>query len=130
MEQVEAAAAAVGMTRVELGNAGAGRRFYGVVNRLVVNPVARAMGIEASATRLEIIGSQLVGLAMLRYVLEVEPMASLSIAGWCRCSPHPCVPRCRATQPSRSPWRSSRSSPGEPVDCRSTCPARGSTLTG
>jgi hypothetical protein len=70
---------ALALVRGSVSNAGAGRRFYALVNRLVVNPVARAMGVEASATRLEIIGSQLVGLAMLRYVLEVEPIASLSI---------------------------------------------------
>ena len=70
---------ALALVRGSVSNAGAGRRFYALVNRLAVNPVARAMGIEASATRLEIIGSQLVGLAMLRYVLEVEPIASLSI---------------------------------------------------
>jgi hypothetical protein len=62
-----------------VSNAAAGRRFYALVNRLVLNPVARAVGIETSAVRLEIVGSQLIGLAMLRYVLKVEPIASLSV---------------------------------------------------
>jgi hypothetical protein len=70
---------ALALVRGSVSSSGAGRRFYALVNKTVVNPVARAMGIEASATRLEVVGSQLVGLAMLRYVLEVEPIASLSI---------------------------------------------------
>ena len=53
--------------------------FYALVNRLVVNPVARSMGVQTSAVRLELVGSQLIGLAMLRYVLEVEPIASLEV---------------------------------------------------
>jgi len=45
----------------------------------VLNPVARAMGVETSAIRLELVGAQLIGLAMIRYVLKVEPIASLSV---------------------------------------------------
>ncbi len=37
------------------------------------------MGVETSAIRMELVGSQLIGLAMLRYVLKVEPIASLDI---------------------------------------------------
>ena len=37
------------------------------------------MGVETSAVRLELVGSQLIGLAMIRYVLEVEPIASLDV---------------------------------------------------
>jgi hypothetical protein len=62
-----------------VSNAGAGRRFYALVNRAVVNPVARAMKVESSAVRMELVGSQLIGLAMIRYVLKVEPIASLDI---------------------------------------------------
>src|SRR3954465_8468285 len=70
---------ALALVRGSVGNAGAGRRFYALVNRLVLNPVARALGVESSAVRLELLGSQLIGLAMIRYVLEVEPIASLSV---------------------------------------------------
>ena len=45
----------------------------------MLHPLARALRLETSAVRLELVGSQLVGLAMLRYVLEVEPIASLDI---------------------------------------------------
>jgi hypothetical protein len=37
------------------------------------------MRVEASAIRMELVGSQLIGLAMIRYVLRVEPIASLDI---------------------------------------------------
>ena len=61
------------------GNARAGRALYRVVNRAVVTPAARAAGLQASATRTELVASQLIGLAMLRYVLQVEPVASMDV---------------------------------------------------
>ncbi len=70
---------ALALVRGSVTNARAGRRFYALINRVVLNPVARAMGVDSSAVRLELVGSQLVGLAMIRYVLKVEPIASLEI---------------------------------------------------
>jgi hypothetical protein len=70
---------ALALVQGSVGNARAGRRFYALVNRAVLNPVARSLGVESSAVRVELVGAQLVGLAMLRYVLEVEPIASLSV---------------------------------------------------
>lgn len=64
------------MVRSSVGSARAGRAFYQVLNRTVVNPAARATGVHASALRLELVCGQLVGLAMMRYVLQVEPVAS------------------------------------------------------
>ena len=64
------------LVRGSTGNARAGRAVYRMVNRTVVSPVARASGVQASAMKLELVASQLIGLAMLRYVIEVEPMAS------------------------------------------------------
>ena len=62
-----------------VSNAGAGRRFYALVNRLVLSPLLRAAGVQTSAVRIELVGAQLVGLAMMRYVLKVEPIASLDV---------------------------------------------------
>jgi hypothetical protein len=70
---------ALALVRGSVSNARAGRAFYALVNRVVVNPVARAMGVQSSAVRMELVGSQLIGLAMIRYVLKVEPIASLDI---------------------------------------------------
>jgi hypothetical protein len=64
------------MVRSSVGSARAGRAFYRVLNRTVVNPAARATGMHASALRYELVCGQLVGLAMMRYVLQVEPVAS------------------------------------------------------
>ena len=64
------------MVRSSVGSARAGRAFYRVLNRTVVNPAARATGVQASALRYELVCGQLVGLAMMRYVLQVEPVAS------------------------------------------------------
>jgi hypothetical protein len=50
-----------------------------VLNRTVVNPAARATGVQASALRYELVCGQLVGLAMMRYVLQVEPVASAPV---------------------------------------------------
>lgn len=66
------------MVRSSVGSPRAGRAFYRVLNRSVVNPAARATGVHASAMRLELVCGQLVGLAMMRYVLNLEPVASAS----------------------------------------------------
>ena len=42
------------MVRSSVGSARAGRAFYKVLNRTVVNPAARATGVHASALRLEL----------------------------------------------------------------------------
>lgn len=64
------------MVRASVGSARAGQAFYRVLNRSVVNPAAKATGMHASALRLELVCGQLVGLAMMRYVLQIEPVAS------------------------------------------------------
>ena len=65
------------MVRGSVGSARAGQAFYRVLNRSVVNPAAKATGFHASALRIELVCGQLVGLAMMRYVLQVEPVASI-----------------------------------------------------
>jgi hypothetical protein len=65
------------MVRASVGSARAGQAFYRVLNRSVVNPAAKATGVHASALRIELVCGQLVGLAMMRYVLQVEPVASV-----------------------------------------------------
>jgi hypothetical protein len=72
-------AAMVRMIKGSVGSARAGRVLYRVVNRAAVNPVARVTGVQASAMRLELVASQLIGLAMARYVIQVEPIASASV---------------------------------------------------
>jgi len=65
--------------RLVRGSVRDGRRVYPVLNRVVLSPVARSTGLPESALRWELVASQLVGMAMMRYVLEVEPIASLDV---------------------------------------------------
>lgn len=65
------------MVQASVGSARAGQRFYRMLNKTVVNPAAKASGMHASALRIELVCGQLVGLAMMRYVLQVEPVASV-----------------------------------------------------
>ena len=66
------------LVRSSVGRGSADRALYRMLNRTVVTPTAKATGIKASALRYELVCGQLVGLAMMRYVLEVEPVASTS----------------------------------------------------
>ncbi|HJQ06511.1 MAG TPA: hypothetical protein VJ872_13745 [Nocardioides sp.] len=54
-------------------------RLYRWINRVVLHPAAPARLRSMSAMKAELVASQLVGLAMVRYVLEVEPLASASV---------------------------------------------------
>jgi AcrR family transcriptional regulator len=45
---------------------------------VVLEPVGVALGIDRPELRMPIVASQMVGLIMLRYVIGVEPLASLS----------------------------------------------------
>jgi hypothetical protein len=56
-----------------------GPRLYRWINRTVLHPMLAKRGVPDSAMKAELVASQLVGLAMVRYVLEVEPMASASV---------------------------------------------------
>ncbi len=66
------------LVKSSVGSGGGDRALYRMLNRTVVTPTAKATGIKASALRYELVCGQLVGLAMMRYVLEVEPVASTS----------------------------------------------------
>jgi hypothetical protein len=70
---------ALRLVRASSAGGGRSRAVYGLVNRVVVNPVARACGVEASALKVELVIAQLVGMATMRYVLEVEPIASAEV---------------------------------------------------
>lgn len=65
------------LVKGSVGSHRAGQRFYAILNRAVVTPLARASGVQASALKIELVCAQLVGLAMMRYVLEIEPVASM-----------------------------------------------------
>lgn len=65
------------LVKTSLEHEGSGRRFYLMFNAMVLSPVMRLGGLKGSALRGELVASQLVGLAMMRYVIKVEPVCSL-----------------------------------------------------
>ena len=55
------------------------RFFYRNLNRMVLRPLAGPAGFHASTLRLQLVTAQLAGLAMMRYVVKLEPLASMSV---------------------------------------------------
>jgi AcrR family transcriptional regulator len=48
--------------------------------RMIIEPVATALGTPDARLRAEMVASQLLGLAMTRYVIRIEPLASAAAA--------------------------------------------------
>jgi AcrR family transcriptional regulator len=48
------------------------------VLQVVLGPVGRALGVDDPERRTALVASQMVGIVMLRYLLRVEPLASMS----------------------------------------------------
>jgi hypothetical protein len=59
---------------------------YSVVNKIVSNRFSRMIGIDARAKRMQLITAHLLGLAYIRYVFEIEPMASMDVEDLVRIS--------------------------------------------
>ncbi|MPY98374.1 MAG: TetR family transcriptional regulator [Actinophytocola sp.] len=64
------------MLRSVASNENAARMMREFINRTVIRPIAAELGI--SELTMSAAGSQLMGIAMLRYVVRVEPLASAS----------------------------------------------------
>jgi hypothetical protein len=47
---------------------------------VVVRPLGEALGIDRPEHRMPIVASQVIGVILLRYVLRVEPLASMTSA--------------------------------------------------
>ena len=58
------------------GHEDAGRMLREFVTNVLVGPIVRAVAPDRLELRGSLMGSQLVGLGMVRYVLELEPLAS------------------------------------------------------
>ncbi|KQY64303.1 MULTISPECIES: hypothetical protein [unclassified Nocardioides] len=67
------------MVQASVSDARSAQRFYSFLNNRMGGLVGRRRRVQISTSRMELIGSQLMGMAMLRYVLKVEPIASMSI---------------------------------------------------
>jgi AcrR family transcriptional regulator len=75
----------LGLIRSVVGNEDAAALLRDFVSREVLGRIARALELDQPQLRASLVASQLIGLAMLRYVIKVEPVASAStdeVVGW------------------------------------------------
>ncbi len=73
------------LIRSAVSNEGAATLLRDFVTREVLARVSEALELDQPRLRASLVGSQLVGLAVLRYVLKVEPLASAPrsrVAAW------------------------------------------------
>ena len=66
----------LGLIRSVVGNEDAAALLREFVTREVLGRIARALELDQPQLRAALVASQLVGLAMMRYVVKVEPLAS------------------------------------------------------
>ena len=68
----------VGMVRAAASEPEAARTLRDLISRRVLRPIAESLGTGDAELRATLVGSQVVGLVMARYVVAVEPLASLA----------------------------------------------------
>jgi AcrR family transcriptional regulator len=68
------------LVRSAVGDEPAGAMLREFITEEVLGPVARRLGSPDAALRATLVGSQLIGLAMARYIVKVEPLASTPAA--------------------------------------------------
>jgi hypothetical protein len=56
-----------------------GRLLVAVLSRAVFNPLLRSRRIDQAAAKFELLAAQLGGIAVLRYVTRMEPIASMPV---------------------------------------------------
>ena len=56
-----------------------GRLLFAAVTRLVFRPLLRSRRMDDAAARFELVAAQLGGIAVLRYVTRMEPIASMPV---------------------------------------------------
>jgi AcrR family transcriptional regulator len=77
LESPEGAARITGLVRAAATEEEAARMVRDLITRDVLTPLAGALGEDRPKVRGALAGSQVVGLVMARYVVKVEPLASL-----------------------------------------------------
>ena len=73
------------MLRSALTHESAAEMLRGFITEALVGRVAALLTATDAELRATLVGSQLVGLAMVRYVMRIEPLASAdaaTVAGW------------------------------------------------
>jgi AcrR family transcriptional regulator len=69
----------IAVIRSVVGNEDAAALLRDFVSREVLGRIARALDLDQPQLRASLVASQLVGLAMLRYVIKLEPIASARV---------------------------------------------------
>ena len=67
------------MVRAAASEPAAAELMRELVSERVLGPIAEALGVDDAPLRASLVGSQVVGLVMARYVVGVEPLASLPV---------------------------------------------------
>lgn len=78
LEDEPARERALAIVRAAASEPAAAALLRGLVERRVRDPLARALGADEPELRASLLGSQVVGLIVARYVVRVEPLASLA----------------------------------------------------
>jgi AcrR family transcriptional regulator len=77
LEDPEGRARLTGIVRAAASEPAAARMVRELITREVLTPLVESLGVEDAELRATLVGSQVVGLVMARYVVAVEPLASL-----------------------------------------------------
>ena len=76
LENPDARGRFTSMVRAATSEPDAASMMRELLTRRVFQPLAAALGSEDAALRANLVGSQIVGLVMARYIVGVEPLAS------------------------------------------------------
>jgi AcrR family transcriptional regulator len=80
LEDPDARSRITGMVRAAATEPAAARMLRELLTRRVFVPLADALGVDDAQLRANLVGSQIVGLVMARYIVGVEPLATLPSA--------------------------------------------------
>ncbi|GBC87238.1 hypothetical protein HRbin12_01241 [bacterium HR12] len=78
-EDPRAQQAAMGLLRAAASHEGAAAMLRQFVRASVIAPIAEAIGTPDAEVRAALVASQMVGVAMARYLVRIEPLASASV---------------------------------------------------
>ena len=67
------------LLRSSADSAVGGRLLVAVLSRVVFTPMLRSRRLDTAAAKLELMAAQLGGIAVLRYVTRMEPVASMAV---------------------------------------------------
>jgi len=78
LESVEGRSRITGLIRAAASEPEAARMVRELVSNRIFKPLAESLAVDDAPLRATLVGSQVIGLTMARYVVQVEPLASAS----------------------------------------------------